>query len=38
MVRLFPNDASVLNSYAWRMTEVEKNLEDALLKVKRAII
>ena len=34
---LFPNDPSFLNSYAWRMSELEYNLEDALLKVRLAV-
>ena len=34
----FPNDPNILNSYAWRMTELNMNLEDALIKVNRAII
>ena len=34
----FPNDPNILNSYAWRMTEINMNLEDALIKVNRAII
>ena len=34
---LFPYDPSFLNSYAWRMSELEYNLEDALLKVRLAV-
>ena len=34
----FPENINVLNSYAWRMTEIETNLEDALEKVKKAVI
>ncbi len=34
---LFPEDASFLNSYAWRMSELDYNLEDALLKARLAV-
>ena len=37
MVSNFPADAGILNSYAWRMAEIETNLEDALIKAKRAV-
>ena len=37
MLTLFPDDPSALNSYAWRMAEIDRNLEDALLKVQKAI-
>jgi len=37
MIKQFPEDAKVLNSYSWRMTELEVNLEDALEKVRQAI-
>ena len=37
MLSLFPDDPSALNSYAWRMAEIEFNLEDALIKVQKAI-
>ena len=37
MLALFPKNPTVLNSYAWRMAEVEKNLEDALIKVRIAV-
>lgn len=30
LITLYPNDASVLNGYAWRMSEIEKNLGHAL--------
>jgi tetratricopeptide (TPR) repeat protein len=33
----FPDDPGVLNSYSWRMAEIEINLEDALIKVRKAI-
>ena len=32
-----PDSPGMLNSYAWRMTELELNLEDALEKVKHAV-
>ena len=32
-----PDNPGVLNSYAWRMTEIEINLEDALVKAKWAV-
>jgi len=38
MLSLFPDDPDALNSYAWRMAEIETNLEDALLKVRRAVV
>ena len=38
MLSLFPEDPGVLNSYAWRMAEIETNLEDALLKVRKAVV
>ena len=38
MLSLFPNDPSALNSYAWRMAEIETNLEDALIKVRKAVV
>ncbi len=38
MLSLFPDDPSALNSYAWRMAEIETNLEDALLKVRKAVV
>ena len=34
MLSLFPDDPGALNSYAWRMAEIETNLEDALEKIK----
>ena len=37
MIAQFPDSPGVLNSYAWRMAEIETNLEDALQKVKRAV-
>ena len=38
MLSLFPDDPGALNSYAWRMAEIETNLNDALIKVRKAII
>ena len=38
MLSLFPDNPGALNSYAWRMAEIETNLEDALLKVRKAIV
>ncbi|MBC8213839.1 MAG: thioredoxin fold domain-containing protein [Candidatus Marinimicrobia bacterium] len=37
-ISLYPNDASVLNGYAWRMSELEVNLEDALEKSRLAVV
>ena len=37
MIAQFPDSPGVLNSYAWRMAEIETNLKDALQKVKRAV-
>ena len=37
MLSILPDDPSALNSYAWRMAEIETNLEDALQKAKRAV-
>ena len=34
---IFSSDINVLNAYAWRMTEIESNLEDALDKSIMAI-
>ena len=38
MLEKFSDDSGVLNSYAWRMAELEINLEDALVKVQKAIV
>ena len=38
MLSLFPDDPGALNSYAWRMAEIETNLEDALIKVRKAVV
>ena len=37
MLNHFPDNAGILNSYAWRMAEIELNLEDALVKAKWAV-
>ena len=37
MVNLFYNESFFLNSYAWRMTELNTNLTDALDKVNLAL-
>ena len=37
MLSHFPDNTGILNSYAWRMAEIEINLEDALVKAKRAV-
>ena len=37
MIENYSEDPGVLNSYAWRMAEIENNLEDALLKINQAI-
>ena len=37
MLADLPENTGVLNFYAWRMAELEINLEDALIKVKRAV-
>ena len=38
MLSIFPDDPSALNSYAWRMAEIETNLEDALEKARKAVV
>ena len=38
MLSLFPDDPGALNSYAWRMAEIETNLEDALEKIRKAVV
>ena len=37
MLNTFSDDPSMLNSYAWRMSELEINLNDALIKSARSI-
>ena len=37
MIANFPENTGVLNSYAWRMAEIETNLKDALQKIKLAV-
>jgi len=38
MLSIFPDDPDALNAYAWRMAEIENNLEDALLKARKAVV
>ena len=38
MIKRFSEDANVLNSYSWRMTELDENLNDALNKIKKAVL
>ena len=38
MLYVFPDNPGALNSYAWRMAEIESNLEDALIKVRKAVM
>ena len=37
MLYALPDNPSALNSYAWRMAKIETNLEDALIKVRKAV-
>jgi tetratricopeptide (TPR) repeat protein len=37
MLSIFPDHPGALNAYAWRMAEIETNLEDALIKVRKAV-
>jgi Tfp pilus assembly protein PilF len=37
MLALYPEDPRMLNGYAWRMAEMELNLEDALVKARYAV-
>ena len=37
MTEAFPGNANAMNSYAWRMTELKQNLEDALIKAKMGV-
>ena len=37
LISLFPTDPNALNSYGWRMSELEMNLEDALIKTRLAV-
>jgi tetratricopeptide (TPR) repeat protein len=37
MLELYPHNPHTLNGYAWRMTEMELNLEDALAKARYAV-
>ena len=38
MLSALPDNPSALNSYAWRMAEIDTNLEDALQKVRKAVV
>ena len=38
MLSIFPDDPSALNSYAWRMAEIETSLENALEKARKAVV
>ncbi len=37
ILSMFPDNPRALNSYAWRMAEIETNLEDALIKARIAV-
>ena len=37
LINFFPTDPNALNSYGWRMSELEMNLADALAKTKLAV-
>jgi tetratricopeptide (TPR) repeat protein len=37
MLDMYPDNPRILNGYAWRMSEMELNLEDALIKAKYAV-
>ncbi len=37
MTEKFPKNTMALNSYAWRMAELNRNLEDALIKAKKGV-
>ena len=37
LIKFFPTDPNALNSYGWRMSELEMNLPDALDKTKLAV-
>jgi len=38
MLSIIPDNPDALNSYAWRMAEIETNLESALEKVRKAVV
>jgi tetratricopeptide (TPR) repeat protein len=38
LIQQFSEDANVLNQYAWRMTELDEKLEDALEKARKAVV
>ena len=37
MTEVFPESSSAMNSYAWRMTELNKNLDEALIIAKKGV-
>ena len=37
LIELFPDDPSTLNGYAWRMSELDSELDDALEKVNKGL-
>ena len=37
MVNIFSDNPSTLNRYAWRMTELNTELKDALIKIDKAL-
>ena len=37
LIEYFPANPTALNSYAWRMSELEINLEKALMKAQQAV-
>ena len=37
LIELFPDDPSILNGYAWRMSELDSELDDALEKVNKGL-
>ena len=38
MTEIFTDNANAMNSYAWRMTELNRNLKDALIKAKAGVM
>ena len=38
MTEVLSNNANAMNSYAWRMTELNQNLKDALIKAKKGVM
>ena len=37
ITEVFPDNASAMNGYAWRMTELNQNLDDALIVAKKGV-